>query len=268
MGRLPRACFAGVVALDTKQAADWRNGAAYAPLLEADRSVFAWEWLRRDPYYRAACKAARSSSPGATAGRPQHWGLQIFEPPDLPAPHARPIWCAHRHPLVLTAIAGEPGAREDRFDVARFAPLIRLARSDSGREHLLISDGLRAIRLDVLAGTLGKGPVELRYLLSGLASADRPLLTLRRLLALARSGRFSRSLHPSEPRAKRWVLLLRARDALDAGADQRAIAESLLSRSACEPRWRSAEPSLRSRVQRLVRGARLMAKDGYLRLLD
>jgi hypothetical protein len=27
---------------------DWRDAAAYAPLLEADRSLFAWEWLRRD----------------------------------------------------------------------------------------------------------------------------------------------------------------------------------------------------------------------------
>jgi hypothetical protein len=33
--------------------------------------------------------------------------------------------------------------------------------------------------------------VQLRYLLSGLASAERPLLTLRRLLALSRTGRVS-----------------------------------------------------------------------------
>ena len=33
---------------------DWRDAAAYEPLLEADRSLIAWEWLRRDRGYREA----------------------------------------------------------------------------------------------------------------------------------------------------------------------------------------------------------------------
>jgi hypothetical protein len=181
---------------------------------------------------------------------------------------ARPVWCAPSHALVLAAVAGGAGEESDRFDLARLAPNARLVRSRSGHEHLLVSDGLRAVRLDVLAGTLAKGPVELRYLLSGFASAERPLLTLRRLVALMRAGRFSRMLHPPEPRAKRWVLLLRAFDALSAEADQREIAQILLSSSARELRWRSVEPSLRSRAQRLVRGARFMARGGYLGLLE
>jgi hypothetical protein len=268
MGPRARPCFAWAVALEEKQAADWRDGAAYAPLLEADRSILAWEWLRRDPAYRAAWMAAQACGASGKAERPDRWRLQVFEPPCLAAPDARPIWCAHRHPPVLSAIAGRAARKEDRFELARLDSLARLVRSESGREHLLISDGLRAVRLDVLAGTLTEGPVELRYLLSGLASAERPLLTLRRLLALARDGRFARSLHPPKPRAGRWVLLLRAWDALEAGAGQRAIAETLLSRTAFEPRWRSAAPSLRSRAQRLVRGARLMAGGNYVGLLE
>jgi hypothetical protein len=134
-------------------------------------------------------------------------------------------------------------------------------------EHLLISDGLRSIRLDVLAGTLAQGPTTLRYLLSGLASVEKPLLTLRRLLTLARTGCFSRSLHPREARARRWVLMLRVYDALRVGTDQREIAQVLLSREAGEPRWRSRDPSLRSRAQRLVRGARRTAAGGHLELL-
>ena len=127
--------------------------------------------------------------------------------------------------------------------------------------------GLRTIRIDAPAGTFGRGAVGLAYDLAGLASANPPLLTLRRLLALTSTGRFARSVHAREVRSKRWVLMLRACDALAAGADQRDIAEALLSRSAGGPRWRIREPSVRSRVQRLVRASRRMASGGYRGLL-
>ena len=250
------------------QAADWRDAAAYAPLLVADRSIFAWEWLRRDPGYRAAAERAlqgRSHTDDEPLA-PERWGLHAFEPPDLPAPLARPVWNADIHSHILEVEAGRPTEASDSIDIARFGGGARLVTSDA-REHLLISDGLRAIRLDVLTGTLASGPARLRCRLSGLASAEQPLLTLRRLLALWRTGRFSRSLHPPEARAPRWLLMLRAHDALVAGADQREIAVELLSREAAEPRWRSRCPSVRLQVQRLVRSARRMAGGGYASLL-
>lgn len=248
--------------------ADWEDAAVYAPLLDADRSLFAWEWLRRDVGYRAAARQALGSTEAAPAARPQSWGLHAFENPDLPAPDARPIWRAAVHPYVLAARAGRSGAAPDRFDLARFGPLAHVFTDEAGSEHLLLSDGHRAIRIDVLAGGLSSGPRELRYLLGGLGAAEKPLLTLRRLLALARTGRFSRALHAREARARRWVLVLRANDGLAAGADQREIATLLLSRSASEPRWRDSAPSVRSQAQRLVRAARQMAAGGYRELLQ
>lgn len=250
------------------QAADWRDAAAYAPLLAADRSIFAWEWLRRDQAYQAAAERAlqgRNQSDDKPLS-PERWGLHDFEPPDLPAPLARPVWSADIYSHVLEVEAGRPTEASDSIDVARFGKAASLVTSNS-REHLLISDGLRAIRLDVLTGTLAGGPAQLRYRLSGLASAEQPLLTLRRFLALWRTGRFASSLHPRETRAKRWLLMLRTHDALATGADQREIAAELLSREAGEGRWRSRLPSVRSQVQRLVRGARHMATGGYFELL-
>jgi hypothetical protein len=144
---------------------------------------------------------------------------------------------------------------------------VRLCAS-SEAEHLLISDGIRTIRLDVWSGTLRSGPTVLHYLLSGVAAAEGSLLTLRRLIAFCRAGRFSRSLHPPEARARRWILMLRAHDAVAAGAGQRQIAEILLGSAAREARWRSEVPSLRSQAQRLVRSARLMAQGGYRQLLQ
>jgi hypothetical protein len=247
---------------------DWRDGSAYQPLLHADRSLIAWEWLRRDPAYRKAADWALHGGSGRSRGAEpsERWGLHAFEPPHLRVPEARPLWCANIHPFVLGVEAG-PSSGEDVFDLQSIAEIATLRASADGREHLLISDGLRSIRIDVLEGSLAAGPVKLRYRLAGLSSAERPLLTLRRLLALWRTGRLCRTLHPREVKAGRWVLMLRAHDALSSGAPQRAIAADLLASSAANPRWRVAEPSLRSRAQRLVRAARSAASGGFRELL-
>jgi hypothetical protein len=236
---------------------DWRDAEAYAPLLEVDRSGFAWEWLRRDGGYREAVV-------GGDAGR---WGLHAFEAPDWDAIAARPVWRREAYPYVLEAAAEDEGRDEDRLDLERLRRLLTLVRSIGGIEHLLLSDGRRGIRIDIASGTVGAGPVRLSYRLAGLAGAQAPLLVLRQLLALWRTGEFSRALHPEEPRAARWILVLRAGDALAAGASQREIAECLLGREAAQRRWRVETSSLRSRVQRLAREARRMAAGGYRELL-
>jgi hypothetical protein len=250
------------------QVAEWRDAAAYAPLLYADRSILAWEWLRRNSRYAEAALRSLEGDPRAREiARPECWGLHVFEHPDVGAPEARPLWRAECHSAVLAVLACGSGAEKEVLDLKALGGLTRLQREPEGRELLLISDGFRAIRIDVMAGTLAQGPARLRYLLEGFASAEKPLLTLRRLMAVRKTGRFSASLHPQEARARRWVLMLRAWDALRSGADQREIAEMLLSRRAGEPRWRSASPSLRSQAQRLVKAARSMAEGRYVQLL-
>lgn len=250
---------------------DWRDAEAYAALAGADRSIFGWEWLRRDPSYREAAERALEAAPGRRAPdkseAPEHWGLHAFEPPHLAAPDARPVWRADIHPYVLKVQADRPIEAPDSFELSRLGMDSIIVTSPDGQEHLLITDGLRAIRIDVLAGTLTTGPVQLRYRLAGFASAERPLLTLRRFLALWRTGRFSDPLHPAQARARRFVLMLRAHDASASGATQREIAAELLSGEAEEARWRTNVPSVRSRVQRLVRNAQAMAAGGYRSLL-
>lgn len=253
---------------DEDHAADWRDAAAYTPLLAADRSLFAWEWLRRDPSYRAAARKARADGEASSGARPQSWGLEAFQDPDRGVPHARPVWSRHVHPAVLPVFAEEATSTADSFELQRLAGSVTLIGSRGGTEHVLLSNGFHAIRLDVVAGSLLAGPVKLRYFLAGIASADRPLLTLERLLALCRTGRFSGSLHAPETRARRWLLALRAWDAVIAGAGQREIARVLLGAAAGERRWRSEAPSLRSQAQRLVRGARCLAGGEYRALLQ
>jgi hypothetical protein len=258
------------MARECGHAADWRDAAGYAPLLKADRSVFAWEWLRRDPGYRAAAERAIGKVSASATGEladAARWGLHAFEAPSFGAPAARPVWRAEIHPHVLEVDAAPAAEACDMFELARLSGMTTLITAAGQREHLLISDGLRTIRLDALSGSLRHGPVRLRYRLAGLGSVERPLLTLRRLLALWRTGRFAAGLHPVEARASRFVLMLRAWDALASGATQREIAAELLSVEAGEARWRVSAPTVRSRVQRLVRNARAMAAGEYVSLL-
>jgi hypothetical protein len=247
---------------------DWRDEAAYAPLLGADRSLFAWEWLRRDPLYCTAAERALSGRNSASGGDPAagEFGLIAFERPQLTVPHARPIWTADVYSYVLSVTAGRDIGPEDLFEIGRFNPLARIVADDRG-EHLLLSDGLRALRLDGPPGTFDGIRVCLRYRLEGVAAAQRPLLTLRRFLALSQTGTFPRSLYPREPRARRWILMLRTCDALAARASQREIAQLMLSRTVERPRWRSRKSNVRSQAQRLVSAARRFADGGYRALL-
>lgn len=247
---------------------DWRDAAAYAPLLRADRSLVAWEFLRRDPAYRAAAtKALSAGMPQGFPGvEPASFGLVVFEPPSLPVPFARPMWRADVHRMVVPVERGRAGRSEDQFDLDRLSSFARLETSP-GHEHVLISDGLHCIRLDGSPGTFSAGAVKLRFTIEGMASAKIPLLVLRRLIGVTSSGSFSKRLHPPESRGRRWMLKLRAFDACCEGASLREIAAVLVRASAADPLWRQREPSIRSQAQRLARGGCRLAAGEYRRLL-
>ena len=249
---------------------DWRNGDAYAALVRAEAAAIAWEWLRRDPRYRAAASVpgeASAAAPAVVGAQPAaaRWGLHAFAEPSLAADAAHPVWRGEWFPRVLVAEATRGGDAGDRFDLARFARAATVVREAAGPERVLLSDGPASLRVDVVAGSVLAGPVRLAYRLAGVAAAQDPLDTLQGLLRLCRTGR----LHPPAPRSRnrRLILLLRAHDALQAGASQREIAEVLLSGEAARARWRAEVPSLRLRAQRLAKGARAMAGGGYRSLL-
>lgn len=193
------------------------------------------------------------------------WGLHVFAEPSLAADAARPVWRSEWLPRVLLAEAVQRGVARDRFDLSRFAAFSTVVRDEAGPEHLLLSDGATSLRIDIAAGSVLAAPVCLAYRLAGLAAVRGPLDTLQGLLRLCRSGR----LHPPARRSRnrRLILLLRAHDALQAGANQREVAEVLLSGEAARARWRTEVPSLRLRAQRLAKGARMMAGGGYRSVL-
>jgi len=159
-------------------------------------------------------------------------------------------------------------AHPDSLHLDRLLPWLMIATDGQGREHAVLSDGWHHIRLDVEEGRLtGQKTVLLQYRLQGLASAEPRLLSLRRLLDLCRHRRFARSLFPRDPRIDRGIDMLRVHDALAGGASQRDIGAALFGEDRVARDWNGVSDSLRSRVRRLVRDARLMARGGYRQLL-
>lgn len=156
----------------------------------------------------------------------------------------------------------------DSIQTERLAPWLAIATDGEGREHAVLSDGWHRIRIDVEEGSIAREEaVLLHYRLLGVASVETKVLPLRRFLELCRHGRFARSLFPRDPRVERWLTVLRAHDALAAGASQREIGADLFGQDGIVLDWADGTDSLRSRVRRLVRDARTMAGGGYRHLL-
>ena len=155
----------------------------------------------------------------------------------------------------------------DAFDLHRFDSLATVLRCPDGHEHLLLTDGLRHLQLEVTAGSLLDGPVSFRYELSGFKHAEAKTLTLRRFLQLHRLGRFPRGLYPPERRARRWAMALQAYDAVQAGASHRQIAAALFGEKTVREDWCGRSDYLRLRVQRLLRMADKLVNGGYRDLL-
>lgn len=155
---------------------------------------------------------------------------------------------------------------DDAFNLLSVPHAVTVLRSIDG-EHVLITDGPRSIRLDVVAGSMLCGPVRLGYRLSGFDGVEAKVMTLRRLLALWRLGRLPLSLFPPERKARRWAMVLQAYDGMQAGASQREIAIALFGEKRVRQDWDGPSDYLRLRVQRLVRNGKNMIGGGYRVLL-
>lgn len=239
----------------------WRRDQAYAYLLGVERSMFAWEWLRRTEDYRLCWSRVRRAPAGRQAEAAQLFGLAELLAPELGADRARPVWLQAADPRVVPArplVAEAEGA--NRFDIRTVAAWVTVVLDEDDIEHWRIGTAARSVRLDVHEGTLLGGPTGLAYQLSGLPRLAPKLPALAELIRLAHSARPVLKIRP-EKRARRWIAELRAADALAAGARQLEIAEVLFARELATQGWRARDESLRLRVQRLVRNARARLAD-------
>src|SRR3546814_14693074 len=74
---------------------------------------------------------------------------------DLPAPEARIIWRADIDPATLpVVIANHSAPVEESIELGQLLPWLRIATDTMGREPAVLSDGLRHLRIDIVAGRL------------------------------------------------------------------------------------------------------------------
>jgi hypothetical protein len=159
-------------------------------------------------------------------------------------------------PSVITATVQRfRAAPTDRVDLLDLKPLLTLC-IDENDEHLLLSDGLHFLRVDVVEGTLIGCPAVLRYLLEGFDRLNGPIRSLQRLAVLHGDRKFDTFSHRANIRARRWIAELRVADALESGAGHQDIARTLYRLDLAGSGWRKTNEAYRSRVQRLTRAAR------------
>lgn len=238
--------------------AGWRSGAPYAYLLGVERSLFAWEWLRRTTAYRHSWAAHRGASFDRQARAAHGFGLVSLIAPDLAGPEARPVWLVSRDPHVLAAhVAAGSADDRDLLDIRQLAANAIVAFDDDDAEHWRFEVRGKTVRIDVRDGTLLGGPTLLRFELVGLALLQPKLAPLDRLVRATLSDEGGSSVPRRESRAARWIEELRTADALADGATQQEIARSLYPQALPASGWRGAGDSYRLRIQRLVRTARI-----------
>jgi hypothetical protein len=195
-------------------------------------------------------------------------GCTFCEAPDRPSRAAAVFWRADVNPAVLPIEACRASRNGiDAFDVRRLEHPVILLRPADGIEHVLLGDGVHRIQLEVRGQSLLAGPASLRYDIAGFDGTEPKLLTLHRLIALRRLGRFPRALVTRERRAPRWITALRAFDGNRAGADPRDIAGALFGHDTVRRDWNGGSDYLRSRVRRAIAAGEGLANGGYLRLL-
>lgn len=151
------------------------------------------------------------------------------------------------------------------FDIRALGSLA-FVLCDQADERVSLSDGMSRIGLRLIDGTLLDGPVGLRFVIDD-ARASPQLQTLARFRALRERGRFGAWLHRPEVRARRWILQLRAFDALCAGFGERDIARVLFGQQRTQDQWHDRDGSLRSAIRRLISTARHNVAGGYRDLL-
>ncbi len=215
---------------------------------------YAWEFLRRNPDYRAEFEhRARHSHDDSLAIDPR-WGLRFAADPTSKAPEAEVFWRPDVAPGIVL-----PLEADERGEARPWRPLqtVGNARQAEDGWHLRLRNGLQ-------------------LLLRGEARPDGPLvvvltfdrdygLRLRAAQALNRTaGPPKTRLTPA--RRRRLDQALRALDGALEKASYRTIAQSLFGEAAVEREpWKTA--SVRDTTIRLVRAGEGLMRGGYLKLL-
>jgi hypothetical protein len=261
---------------------DWTKADDYAWLNLLSRREWAWEFLRRNPDFRAAWQSARLEYgvAGYTAQTTMiasieetpsltQWGCLYCSTPEQNSREAVVFWLPDLCPSVLRLNAFPLTEKIDTipFVLREMVSRSALLETPNRPQHLLFMEGGRSLQLVIQGADVTK-PVRLMADGTPDRTLARPQLrSLQCFNDLRLLGRLRPSYVQRDPLSARWKLVLRALDGELAGASRQEIARHVLPEYTDE-RWHSPDRPLQFRVLRaLARGYALMRK-GYRSLLS
>jgi hypothetical protein len=198
--------------------------------------------------------------------RSTHGGYDFAAAGHLDATKARPVW-DRAVDISVVAVSTSRATALNAVDIMHFGSLVTIVKSCAGQEQLLLSDGSRHLRFDVVRGSLLAGPITLHFNLTDGPTLSAQLNTMRNWQRF-RNHRDFPWIARQEKRAPTWVRQLRAYDGTMAGATMREIAQALLPAVATPAALQDRNSAIRSTVRRLLRAARANVAGGYRRILS
>lgn len=251
------------------------DASEYSYLDHVDDAGLAWEWLRRESGYRQLVPALRTRGPHgcldlapASADVTSHWGCLAVASPEMRADEMPLLWSSALDRSVLRVAALPPRSSAGLvFDLSKWCDRVTVVRSPL-HEHVLLDAGQGHLRIDICAGSILEGPVQMFVDVAvGVAGATSPDL-LSRLHQTLLYGGGDRPVGRRDQLHRRQVAALRTFDALTNGASIRDVAICLFGAARVQAEWRGPGDVLKSTCRRLIALARQMSNGGYKILLD
>ncbi|QHO77633.1 hypothetical protein ACH79_38365 [Bradyrhizobium sp. CCBAU 051011] len=251
-----------------------------------DPSDWAWEFLRRNPDYRADWQASvprRLSHVTLKDGtrllrlrrrypRAERWGLYAFADPSFPARRAPAFWHLDALQRVIRLRAELPAERTEQHKSAAL-----LALSDF-RVDRVAAIGVDNVPLVLMKGPGSHVPVEIRGL-AALSLPFAPVFEIGGLLDLGAQTELLKRLHRFAEQApipggrsalavdERLHHALIALDESLAGKTYRQIAITIYGEKRVAEEWQGPSQFLKDRTRRLVAKGTELMKGGYRDLL-
>jgi len=232
---------------------------AYEWMLELSAEGWAWEFLRRNPFYRRDYVAFSQADQGVAAGEALRWGLLQFSDPDIDARMAVVFWSPAHNQSVLPLVT----VGEGRNALAGVKCKVSVLEPVGSRQrHVLYSISGRFLQLVIT----GEGELNrVRYLMDALPehSGDRKLVALRRLADLTQHKRLRPELYSRQRRGPRLAHIAEVLDSFGRNPTHRSIACDVFGKERVDEEWEI----LRDHVRRAIAAGRKLTQGGYLEFL-
>lgn len=189
-------------------------------------------------------------------------GCTFAEQPDCDIDKALICWTAELVPNIIS-VSAIPSLSAGAVNLQQYRGRLFGVRDEDGTEHVVLSDGMCRIALDVCNGTLFDGSVSLGIELINSDQSKRQLTQLDRLLAALADPLGKIPACHTIAANRKIVTALRVADGLAAGASHRELAIALFGAERVAADWLGISDALRSQVRRLVKSAQYFSGGGW-----